>query len=578
MDLDSRYDKFQLGNYIPSVRCSVKHIRELEPNIGMPRSFISRNGILPPHLFRDANESHGPVSPFPMFKLPEECVGKIMFYLGGSDLAALALVDRDCRQLARTRQFRSVWINFSTASMALLNTLLEEALVRARNSVGPYRWKLGACIRRMSIAVDLPIKIAQVPRLALKRENEWAAEYHFIHIHVLEYVLQHAVPNLDFLDWKDRMSIVQSLPIAMVNSPITTLELHGVSLAYEFEIGVPTQRPTWRLRKLMLGLNSPGFFTASISTLKFTRSILEFAAPTLEELVWDGSMEGTHLGRSHSFGSDPIGFPKLRELHMIRIQMDDTVLPSLIPAENEKVGLTHLWLQSQAKNLAPFLAKRGHIPTLKHLNWMDIPSHNIDQCVSFIAENPQLQAFQFEDPSASLLEMHLIPLFTSMFDSLTSLALVWETTHIPAASLGRIGKLFTLKYLWLSAGNQCGEDLTWIVDHRVLKKQLRGLRQLERFALTRDWYPHGNNYIWGQHPLNAPTWEAKHHEIMAQHAVTFAKTHPKLEWVHFGQIPMSIKQGLLGRDPIATALVAQRGRHGRLLEEMWGEYHPNWVY
>lgn len=97
---------------------------------------------------------HRPMSPFPIFKVSEECVGQIMSYLGGSDLAALALVDKDCRQLARTRQFSSVLINFSTGSMAILNTLVSEARVRAGNPAGPHRWRLGACIRQMSIAVE----------------------------------------------------------------------------------------------------------------------------------------------------------------------------------------------------------------------------------------------------------------------------------------------------------------------------------------------------------------------------------------------------------------------------------------
>lgn len=511
-------------------------------------------------------------------------MGQIMSYLGGSDLAALAMVDKDCRQLARTCQFSSVLINFSTASMALLNTLVSEARVRTSNPAGPHRWSLGACIRRMSIAVEDPPKSDPMAWINREGKGGKAGEYHRSHLIALEHVLQGAVPNLDFLDWKDKVSMIPSLATAIASSPITTLELHAVSLTHEFEIGIPSKRPAWRLRKLLLGLNTPGYFTESVSTVKFTRSILEFAAPSLEKLVWDGSLEGVQFGRRHSFGSEPIHFLKLRELQMTRVLMDDTVLPSLIPATDEEVQLTHLWLDTQDKNLAPFLAKRGHIPTLKHLNWMDISSHDIDQCVSFIAVNPQLQAFQLQDPSAGLLDVQLIPLFTRSFHGLTSLALVWETPKISPGSLGQVGRLFTLKYLWLSAGKQWGEDLDWLVDHQVLKRKLRPLKQLERFALTRDWYPHDNSHIWGCSPLNTPAWEANHRGVMEQRAVNFAKSHPKLEWVHFGQIPMSIERRQLvgvgkgNGDPIAVALAPERGRYGRLLQEMWGEYQPNWVY
>lgn len=76
----------------------------------------------------------------------------------------------------------------------------------------------------------------------------------------------------------------------------------------------------------MLGLSAPGGFTESVSTVMFPRSILEFVAPNLDELVWDGSMKGIHEGK-HSFGSELIRFPKLQDLQITRISIDDTVLP-----------------------------------------------------------------------------------------------------------------------------------------------------------------------------------------------------------------------------------------------------------
>lgn len=195
---DSRYNGFSLAGRTPCARRSVFHTRELGPDPAKPRSFVSPNGILPPLSFRSASESviiswplallgsprhrtepiyrelqtvscvdplseweapkpklH-PISRFPLFKLSEEAVRQILSHLTGPDLAALALVDKDCRQLARTRQFRSVWINFSSASMALLTTLLAEARERVRDQRGfsRSRWRLGTCIRRITICSE----------------------------------------------------------------------------------------------------------------------------------------------------------------------------------------------------------------------------------------------------------------------------------------------------------------------------------------------------------------------------------------------------------------------------------------
>lgn len=70
--------------------------------------------------------SYIPISRFPLFKLSEEAVHNNLILFSGTDRAALVLVDRDSHQLARTRQFPGIWINFSNASMDLLRALVEE--------------------------------------------------------------------------------------------------------------------------------------------------------------------------------------------------------------------------------------------------------------------------------------------------------------------------------------------------------------------------------------------------------------------------------------------------------------------
>lgn len=643
---DSRYNGSEMGTNIPSTRSSVKHTWELRTRPGKPRSFALTNDTSEPVTFRSATEvfsmmwyqrprycrrrgdkpdffyfeplsasriespqdffsgsffgggPYHPISRFRIFSLPEVCVGQILSYLGGPDLASLALVDKDCRQLARARQFCSVWLNYSSASMGLLKKLVSEACDRAETTSlegrmwgsEKQKWTLGACIRRISIAPEPESEETEYEPTSWvdrRRRNNEGAEFHQSHMNALELVLQAAVPNLDSLDWRDTIPITPILADTIIHSPMTRLELHSVTLTHDFDVSGDESeraqewhvRPKWRLRTLVLRLST--IYTRNRSTVMFTRSILKLAAPTLEELVWDGFEDFSREANGwHSFGPEPIRFPKLKKLEMTTVFMaDDTVLSSFLPAKDEEVKLTHLWLSYgfQGLKFGPFLAKRGHIPTLKHLNWPDFTLHDdIDLCVSFISANPQLETFRLEDPAPKLADDHLVPLFASTFHNLTSLALVWETTEIGPASLALIAKIVTLKHLWLSAGKQRSVEFDWLIDHKRLREKLRPLKELEWFALTSDYYPNGNKQVLYTNPPQSQEWEDDHRKTMVGHATAFALPHPRLEWVYFGQIPMSIERS--GDGVIAVPLTQQREDFRYLLSEMWGKTCDNWVY
>lgn len=86
----------------------------------------------------------------PLFQCPTEVLTEIVDYLGANatDLASLALVNSDCRQLARSWQFRKISLNASSKTLAILSVLIHEATLRERldNKLGV---SLGACIRHV---------------------------------------------------------------------------------------------------------------------------------------------------------------------------------------------------------------------------------------------------------------------------------------------------------------------------------------------------------------------------------------------------------------------------------------------
>lgn len=630
--LDQRYDELSLGFQIPSLRRSVHHTRENTRDPAAPHSYINPNGTLSPLSFRLATESHHisaisvnwgqdgdcvnpifplynnpsdnpfylgrffygngqpdyPISRFRLFGLSEEAVGKILCHLSSTDLAALALVDKDCCQLVRTRLFRSVWLNFSNTSMALLTALVNEGRERFRTreeghersrtrEVSHNRWRLGACIRRITVCTDGRANKGSdaIARSWIERRvsNIEAIELHGRHMNALELVLRTAVPNLEFLDWRDRVPLTPLMSSAIGHAPITRLELHYLVLREDFSLDVAELKEKWQLRSLLLRVSVAG--QGGLEADNFISSIFELSAPTLEELVWEGSMSG-----KYNIGTSPMLFPKLSKLQLRWIQADDVVWASLIPA-NEESRLTHLSIDGCDPDLGSFLARRGHITTLSHLSWTDARLVSNPDCNAFLSANAQLESCRYEEPSnlnpynnpetdkPREGQQSVVPIFSSSsFHMLTSLSLVWATPTIAAEALRGIATITTLKHLCLSAGIAFGREIDWHVDHKSLRKRLRPLKQLKWLVLTRDAYAHGSEPLWGfEEPQ--PGMEIRHRDNMMRYARLFAVVLPELEWVHFGRIPMAVKRGT-GQELMVVPLQEQADLT-TMLGKMWGD-------
>ncbi|EDN93200.1 predicted protein [Sclerotinia sclerotiorum 1980 UF-70] len=84
--------------------------------------------------------------------------------LESKDLASFALLNRECRQLARSRQFCAVSIDISPRSWGIVKILCHERLEREKSNNGVVSFPtLGACIRGISVKIQdnftgMPIK------------------------------------------------------------------------------------------------------------------------------------------------------------------------------------------------------------------------------------------------------------------------------------------------------------------------------------------------------------------------------------------------------------------------------------
>lgn len=302
----------------------------------------------------------------------EVCVQNVLYFLDDTDLATLALVDRDCLQLVRAFRFRSIWINYSSASMALLDKLVDEGSDRValKFPSNQPKWTLGACIQRISICFEKETeatKYTPTSDVDAKRRNYDGIADHQRHMNLLELALRDALPNLKFLDWWDRIPISRIMANTMICSRISRLELHSVLLLKDFDVRGTTdrerklmQRSEWGLQRRVLNVSTL-WVDRSCAPL-FTASILKLVAPYLQELVWRGQLfsEESRVD-SHTFGKDKVVFKRLSKLHMIGVPLaDDTVLSALVPAVG-KPCLTDLLLDSPEPKLGPFFASRGHL-------------------------------------------------------------------------------------------------------------------------------------------------------------------------------------------------------------------------
>lgn len=122
-------------------------------------------------------------------------------------------------------------------------------------------------------------------------------------MNALELVLRTALPNLEFLDWRDRIQFTPLMASAIGHPPITRLELHCLDLRDDFALDAIELNENWRLRSLLLHVSVAG--PGGLRVDRFVSSILRLSAPTLEELVWQGAMSG-----KFTFGTSPLLLPK----------------------------------------------------------------------------------------------------------------------------------------------------------------------------------------------------------------------------------------------------------------------------
>jgi hypothetical protein len=552
----------------------------------------------------------------PLLQLPSDVLVIILSYVDSDSLGSLALVNSDCRQLARSRKFSNFCFDYSYAASGLLSLLVEEKATRDRsnNILGGIGGAVGPCIRRLTIAtnpgwikhlhdIDLSQEFnaleESVREERLARASDAFSKYQMR----IESILSSraTLPHLELLDWEDKAPLQQSFFNALTTSSIQHLKLFRVSVKQEFEIFQPPVSYRWNLRTLNLNVHWDIRRKGEGGTSSLCTSLLRSCSHSLETLVWSEVMWETL-----TFGPDPTKVPRLEKLRNLGLKFlrfgdrrtVDTLLAPSLSVLDLKYCLDSL--------VAEALRSRGRILSLETLLFT-LRNGSIDNYIEFLNANTQISklsvfggiADKEEGSYGNIPEEKILPVLSSSFHALKSLRLSWHESVniIPDVALRIISELEGLEQVCLGAGCPVGWKHDWLVDHESIRNHLSHLPRLKKIAFTRDSYKNpllpGENghdtYYTDQFPASADmvaagvdwgsgpearvrVWEDGHKRRMVAEAEKYIASMPKLEWIFLGQYPMAVTKAAAGEEQKRhiAVLCDERDDCDTLLDRMFG--------
>ena len=554
-----------------------------------------------PLPFDRVNEGRAPTSSMLLFRMPLEIISLILSYVPTETLPALALVNRDCRQLARSRQFASIQLDYSKGAFDLIFVLLEESFQRFDNKGKTKTPSLGACIRRITMATNpdwityrhgIGLDDGLMALSAEERNQRRAnanANFFDAYIPLIERILADPsiMPHLELLDWEDKVVLRRLFFDRLLTSNVKHLKLFRVGIEEAFVFGNPKVQQ-WPLRTLHLEMSASLNKIGELDISPTCARILLLCASTLESLTWISS----HNKAQFSFGddmSDPI--PRFLRLRILTLevwhQMDLKMWNALVTD-----GLQILKADTDADSSSvEFFQNCGTIPSLDTFVWR---THKIaaDHPLDFLRANPQLKQLSLEWQAPPVfLEKQLLPMLSESFTCLTSLSLRWDGTSIPLSALEAITSLKRLQKLHLSAGERFGWKHNWLIDHNSIRSHLEKLPRLQKLAFSRDSYavrPLGDiGYTEGSYSryyisqclpdkywrdneeVREHRWEQIHRGMILGEAHQYMRVLPSLDWVYFGQLPMRVTYSAKKKKKIVETLSEERDDCWTFLREMF---------
>ncbi|KAI0900274.1 hypothetical protein F4806DRAFT_504150 [Annulohypoxylon nitens] len=504
-------------------------------------------------------------------------------------LGALALVNSTCQQLARSSQFSAITFDHSPRSRYLLEKIKEEYHVRI------CRGALGRCVRKFTMA----------HKPDSDEDDDVECERDFESV---IWVLIHAMPNLQVVEWLDDLELKKRFFRTLVESPAKSVKIGSLEMKYPASFPLihdPHLLLPWQIRHLSYNTDNILFIPPNLD-----EEVLRSCASTVESLSWSQLM-GPASAEMY-MTRIPFTFPRLTTL-----QLNVVLIPtwSYLRFFNSPLRQLRLPFWYDKDKLTMALSECHTMRDLETLAVPYFPPHEegAERVSQFISRHSHIRKLSVEeDKMAQVHEAHintfLIPLLTpERFTNLRSLAISWgggctkaETkphiVHVSFRSLCAIGELTALEQLSLAAGIMTGGRCQWLIDHDQIRIALGKLENLKLLAISRDTYRHGPNpnveeyytspFLTDQdvidifnirqedleeayrepnmnpttilRPVEEWAWEKCHLNRMVREAENYSTVFPCLKWVYIGQRPMAIQQNLHNSRPAVVPLTQLR--------------------
>ncbi|KAH8742503.1 hypothetical protein F5883DRAFT_596203 [Diaporthe sp. PMI_573] len=463
---------------------------------------------------------------------PVEILVNILKYIAEDKkaLASLAFVNSDCRQLARSYQFKTICLDYSPNTLELLIRLVKEGQERDINHGATPALSIGACIRRVRVKTDTHW-IQEVSDLWVSRQDfkdlpavekdkrlEDANQAYFdVYIPDIGFVLRKSLPNLEYLAWEDPVLLDRPFFNSLVHSSVKQLKLCKVRVLEDFEVEIPPSG-AWPLQSLDIEMelaqrgqcptadaNSgeqhslvdprdgqsferkdlhdtrPASQEMEVNFFRLSTSILRLCAPTLEALKW--CLPHDRL-KPIPFDPELLEFPRLRILNLgSRMKLEKRLAKALISSH-----LSGLTINTQTD---PVISQRldeiGYMQSLEKFEWNSWMLQET-QPLDFLSRNTHLTGFTVGLPaSPGFLDNRVVPLLASSFCRLKSLDLCWGGTSIPESSIIAISAIASLEHLKLDATDPAHLEY-WPINHVLMRTHLCRLRNLKKLAFYNDTY------------------------------------------------------------------------------------------
>ena len=333
-----------------------------------------------PLAFDRVNQGQPLTSNAFLFRFPVEIIGEILQYVPQDSLAQVALVNRDFQQLARSRQFASVRLDYSDATLELVEKLVAEERERPANSEALQSRSIGPCIRRVAVATNPEwivrrhdLKLEDLEHLPYLREDrrmkDASAAFFGCYVPRLLSLLP-TLPNLERLDWEDNFGLPQSFFNSLACLHIRHLKLSRPSLEDEFHLAQPNAygNGAWPLRTLHLELKLDFGCSNHTSTLVLCANLLRSCASTLEELAWiliHLSNEGVRTTAMEALDT----LPRFTALRSLTLGMVGLTNPHLLNCLVQHSLRTLVVNTESSPIYTDFFRQRGSVRSLENFTW-----------------------------------------------------------------------------------------------------------------------------------------------------------------------------------------------------------------